>query len=74
MNDFEAAEAYYTRLLDFGAGSKEQAKSGALGGARGCPLRSPACCPPTHAAMQAVPLPNQTYPPPPPSSLPFFLL
>ncbi|PSC70628.1 anaphase-promoting complex subunit 8-like [Micractinium conductrix] len=27
MNDFEAAEAYYTRLLDFGAGSKEQAKS-----------------------------------------------
>lgn len=25
--DYEAAEAYYTRLLDFGAGSREAAKS-----------------------------------------------
>lgn len=25
--EYEAAEAYYTRLLDFGAGSREAAKS-----------------------------------------------
>ncbi|KAL4446289.1 hypothetical protein ABPG77_003096 [Micractinium sp. CCAP 211/92] len=43
LGDYDTAELYYTRLLDFGAGSKEQAKSSlreirtlkAMGGGRG---------------------------------------